>query len=153
MSIFGKLDAANIPTNAYFVEAGEYTAQITKAEIKVNKSDQRQLHIVYTIIDEDSSYKDSTVQQFLNLVDPDLTLEILATLPAEEQRSIRRNNSNLKKTLCGDGRYPGLGVDPDDLNDDNWSPEFLIGTEVDLSVTNWGSDGVNVRYANIIKTM
>jgi hypothetical protein len=155
MSIFGKLDAAAIPTNPFFVEEGEYTAEVTAASFKDNRDGQKQLHIEYTIADEESQFYNSKVKQFFTLVDPELTLEAFQLLPAEEQRNIRRTNSTIKRTLCGnDGneKQKGLGVSPDDLNDSNWNPAVLIGTKVNLAVNNYGSgkEGVAVRWVNII---
>jgi hypothetical protein len=154
MSIFGKLDAANIPTNPFWVEKGEYSAEVTKAEYKFNRDQQKQLFIEYTITSPESQFLDSKVPQFFTLVDPEMTQEAFAMLPAEEQKAIRRTNSALKRTLCGNDNNPkqrGLGVNPDDLNDENWDPGTLVGTKVDLAINNYGatSEGVAVRWVNL----
>lgn len=154
MSIFGKLDAATIPTNPFHIEKGEYLAEITKAEFKTNRDNQRQLFIEYTITDTDSQYVDSKASQFFTLVDADMTAEMFELLPAEEKKNIRRANATLKRTLCGhsnNAAQKGLGVNPDDLNDENWNPAVLLGTKVMMAINN-GTTGeyVNVRWANII---
>lgn len=154
MSIFGELDAATIPTNPYWVEKGEYSAEVTNAQFKVNRDGVRQLIIEYTINNEDSQFLDSKVFQFFNLVDADMTNEKMALLPAEEQKIIRRTMSALKRTLCGNDSNPsqkGLGVDFNDLNDSNWSPESLIGKKVDIGVNNYGptNEGVTIRWVNL----
>ncbi len=154
MSLFGKLDAANIPTNSFFVAAGDYSATVTVGEYR-NKRDGngRQLHIEYQITDPESEYLDSKVGQFFDLVDADMTAETFELLPADEKKKIRKTNSAIKRTLCGNpGRddQPGLGVTEDDLNDPEWDPKSLVGTDVDLTIYNFGpnNDGVGVRYVN-----
>lgn len=154
MSLFGKLDSQNIPTNPFFVEKGEYEAEVTRAEFKTNRDQDRQLHIEYTITSAESQFLDSKVVQFFTLVDPNLTQESFSLLPAEEQKKIRRNLSTLKRTLCGnDGNssQKGLGVDAEDLNAENWNPEVLVGTKVILAVQNYGptNEGVAVRWVNL----
>jgi len=159
MSIFGQLDAANIHTNAFYIEAGEYSATVTKAYYKKNVRDgeeQRQLVIEYTIDDEDSQYLDSKAYHYFNLVDPDMTAEKFALLPSEDQVKIRRSNSALKRTLCGDDNNSdkrGLGVPVDDVNDENWNPEVLVGTKVDMAISNYGAnnEGVNIKWVNLTK--
>ncbi len=153
MSIFGKLDAANIPSNPFFVEKGEYNAEVTNAQYKDTRDEKRQLHIEYTITDEDSQYCDSKVVQFFTLVDPNMTSEALLTLPADEQKNIRRTMSALKRTLCGNENnksQKGLGVDPDELNDEGWLPASLIGTKVRLAVNNYGANKVAVSWVNLL---
>lgn len=152
MSIFGQLDAANIPANPYFIEAGDYFAEVTKAEIKKNRDGQRQIAITYTIRDENSQYNKSSVTQYFNLVDSDMTAEKLALLPAEEQQKIRKTNAALKRTLCGNAAVEnqhGLGVNIDDLNDPSWDPAVVVGTFVNIGIANYGTDGVNVRWVNL----
>lgn len=156
MSIFGKLDAATVSTNPFWIEAGEYTAEVSKAEYKTNRDNQRQLHIEYTITDEDSRFDGNKANSFFNLVDEDMDETKFATLPKDDQKKITRDLANLKKALCGsDGNsnQPGLGIDPDDLNDAEWDPAVLMGVKVTLAVANWGekNTGVNVKYANILQ--
>jgi hypothetical protein len=62
--------------------------------------------------------------------------------------------SAIKRTLCGnDGndKQKGLGVDPDDLNDEKWDPATLVGTKVILAVNNYGptNEGVAVKWVNL----
>lgn len=158
MSIFGQLDAATIPTNPYWVEKGEYSAQVTKAEYRINKKKegQRQLFIEYTIDDEDSQFMDSKVGQYFDLVDESMTQEAFSLLPSEEQAKLRKNMSALKRTLCGNetnSSQKGLGISVDDLNSKDWDPAVLVGTKVRIGVSNYGSnnEGVNVRWANLIE--
>jgi hypothetical protein len=154
MSIFGKMDAATIPTNPFFVEKGEYPAEVTKAEYKTNRDDVRQLSIEYTITDETSSFDKQRVSHFFDLPDANMTQADMMLLPPDEQKKIRRTMSNIKRTLCGnDGndKQKGLGVDPDDLNSDDWTPDGLVGTKVILAVNNYGKDqqGVAVQWVNL----
>lgn len=151
MSIFGKLDAETIPTNPFWVEKGEYDGEITDAKYQNNRDGERQLIITYTIDDADSQFQDSKVNQYFTLVDPEMTLETFSNLPADDQKKIRKNNSALKRTLCGDDRNKGLGIAADDLNDENWNPEVLKGLKVHFAVYNYGSkdEGVGVRWANL----
>lgn len=154
MSIFGKLDAANIPTNPFWVEKGEYSAEVVAAAYKTNRDGQRQLFLQYQINDQESQFLDSKVQHYFNLIDPDMTAEMFALLPGDEQKKLRQAMANVKKTLCGaDGneKQPGLGVDPDDLNDDDWKPDVLVGTPVRIAIDNWGAknEGVNIKWVNI----
>lgn len=151
MSIFGKLDAAKIPASPYFIEAGEYTAEVNKAEYRNNRDGDRQLFIEYGINDEESLFHNKRVGTFFTLVDPDMTEAEFALLPASEQAAIHRNITNLKRALCGYGNNKGLGVTVEDLNDDNWDPAILKGLKVNLAVSNYGADnqGVNVKWANL----
>lgn len=152
MSLFGKLDAANIPTNSFFVKAGDYSATVTAADYGQNRSGGRRLHIEYQIDDPESEFMDSKVGQYFDLVDESMTEEDIELLPAEEKKKINKTNSAIKRTLCGNGRedQPGLGVTEDDLNDPEWEPKSLVGTKVDLTVYNFGpkNEGVGVRYVN-----
>jgi len=151
MGIFGKMDAENIPSNPFWIEKGEYSAEITDAKYKTNRDEKRQLVIDFTINDEDSQYNDQKVSKYFDLVDTEMTQEAFELLPAEEKKAIRRNLSSLKNFLCGSGRNKGLGVSPDDLNDESWNPATLISTKVTMALSNYGptNDGVNVRWANI----
>lgn len=151
MSIFGKLDAATVKTNPFFVEQGEYEAEVTACNFNVNKDNIKQLRIEYTITSAESTYRDYKVVTFIDLVDAEMTNEQLALMPTAELTKIRRNMALLKRTLCGsDGndRQHGLGVDVDDLNGDNWDPETVKGTKVNLGITNFGTDGVQVKWVN-----
>lgn len=154
MGLFGKLDAANIPTNFFYVAAGDYSATITVAEYR-NKRDQSgiQLHIEYQIDDPDSEFLDSRISQYFDLVDPDMTEEEFDNLPADEKKKIRKTNSSIKRTLCGSGRddQPGLGVTEDNLNDPEWDPKSLVNSKVDLTIYNYGpkNEGVGIRYVNV----
>ncbi len=154
MSIFGKLDAANIKTNPLYIEAGEYPAEVTKAEFRIRESDgSRQLYFQYTITDEDSKYNGKKASQFYTLVDPDMTAEMLAKLPVDEQEKIEKTNSALKRTLSGTSGFAnqhGLGVTEEELNNPEWTPESLVGTRIILTIGNYGTDGVNIRNVNKI---
>lgn len=152
MSIFGKLDAQTVSSNAFFIEEGEYLAEVTKAGYEVKQDGERLLVIKYTITDPDSQYIDSTATQRFTLVDPELTLEMLELMPAEEKKKIRLANAKVKRNLCGNpgnSSQKGLGVDVDDLNGGDWVPESLVGTKVKIGISNWGTDGVNVKWVNL----
>lgn len=152
MGIFAQLDAENIPTNPFWVEAGTYSAEVTDAKYKNNNKGQRQLVIEYTINDQDSQFLDQKLAHYFTLPDPDLTQEKFNNLPAEEQKAIRRTLSSMKKTLCGSSATQrGLGVPVEDLNDDNWNPEVLKGIKVEIGVKNYGADnnGVNISWVNL----
>lgn len=154
MGLFGKLDAANIPSNPFFIEKGDYSATVTKALFKANREGARQLVIEYTIDDEDSEYLDKKASQYFTLPDADMTPEAFELLPSEEKKRIRATLSSMKRTLCGNdasSTQNGLGVDPDDLNDENWNPEVLLGTKVNIGIGNYGAnnEGVNVRWVNL----
>lgn len=152
MSIFGQIDAATIKTNPYFIEAGEYSAEVTKAYFKDNKDKQRQLVIEYTINNEDSMYLDKRVSQYFTLPDPNMTAEDFALLPADDKKKLQGTLSSMKRTLCGNSAkasQKGLGVNVDDLNDKNWDPAIVVGTKVDISISNFGDEGVNIRWVNL----
>jgi hypothetical protein len=155
MSIFGKIDAEQVTTNPFFIEKGEYQAEVTKSYIKTNRDDVRQLLITFTIANVDSEFYEKTATRFFDLPDKDMTEEALALLPADEKKKIKNNMSAIKQMLCGRDGYanqPGLGVDPNDLNDESWNPEVLMGTKVDLAISNYGpnNQGVQIRWANVI---
>jgi hypothetical protein len=154
MSIFGKLDAAAVSTNPFWIEAGDYSAEVVDARYKTNRDNVKQLYIQYVITDENSEFLDQKPSHFFNLVDPDMTAEALALLPADEKKKIRMSMANLKKTLCGNegnSNQKGLGVAIDDLNDENWNPETLKGTKVMIGIGNGGSSNefVNIRWVNL----
>jgi hypothetical protein len=155
VSIFGKLDAREIPASPYYIAAGEYDAEVTDAQYRIKKdSDQRQLFIEYTITDEGSLFNNKRVRTYFDLVDPDLTNESFMMLPTAEQAIIQRNMTNLKRALCGfNDNIRGLGVSEDDLNDDNWEPASLKGIKVRIGISNYGPDNqsVNVKWANIVQ--
>ncbi len=153
MGIFGQLDAATIPSNPFFIEKGNYEAQVTKAEFRTNQDNQKQIYIEYTITEEESEYYDRKISQFFTLVDPDMTKADFDLLPNDEKQAIRNRLSNLKRTLCGnDGneKQRGLGVDPDDLNDKDWDPTVLMGLDVDLNIKTYADNTKSsVNWANI----
>ncbi len=154
MSIFGKLDAQSIPSNPYFIEKGDYDAEVTKGEFRTKQDGTRQLFIEYTITEENSAYLDSRASQFFNLPDPELTQEAFNMMPADDQKKLRQQISAMKRTLCGNDANPsqkGLGVDADDLNDESWDPGSLVGTKVRIGISNYGAtnEGVNVRWVNL----
>lgn len=154
MSIFGELDAAQVSTNPYFIEGGEYAAEVIEAKYKENRDGVRQLYIQYILTDTDSEYVGQKPSHFFNLVADDMTAEKFALLPAEEKKKIRLAMATLKKTLCGsDGNanHKGLGVPVDDLNDKDWNPAVLVGTKVMLGIANGGTNNeyVNIRWVNL----
>ena len=156
MSLFGKLDAANVKTNPLYIEAGEYPAEVTKAEFRVNRSGERQLFLQYTIVDEDSKYHNKRASQFYTLPPADLDaegLEILREADAKAAEKIESTISGMKRTLSGTSGFAahrGLGVPEEDLNDPEWTPEGLVGTKIILTISNYGLDGVNIRMVNKI---
>ncbi|HEY0771163.1 MAG TPA: hypothetical protein VGD31_12595 [Sphingobacteriaceae bacterium] len=150
MSLFGKMDAARIPSNPYFIEAGEYLAEVTEAKYQ-DRDGQRQLRIDYTISDETSLFHGKRVSHFFDLPDEDMTEEAFELLPAEEKTKIHKAMSSLKRTLCGtegNDRQIGLGLNEDTLNDPDWNPESLKGTKLTLGISNWGKEGVNIKFVN-----
>lgn len=153
MSLFGKLDAANIPTNPFFIEKGDYSAEVTKAQYKTNRDQQKQLVIEYTITDEESQFLDSRASKYYTLVDSEMTQEMFELMPADEKKKIRQAMAALKRDLCGNDNNPsqkGLGISMDDLNDD-FNPEILVGTKVQIGISNYGAnnEGVNIRWVNL----
>lgn len=156
MNIFAKLDAETIPSNPFHVKEGEYSAEVTQGKFQVNKDEKKQLVIEYTINSNsdgsDTIYQDKKLKHIYTLPDADLDEEKLALLPVEEQKRIMQVISSMKKTLCGSGgRNKGLGVNPSDLNDEDWNPETLVGTKVVIGVRNYGEDnnGVSVQWVNL----
>ncbi len=150
MSIFGKMDAAKVKTNPYYVEAGDYFGEIVEADIRTKRdSDDRYLYIQFEILDEESAFKGSKPTLRQDLPAADLTEEVMASLPADDQAKIRRDMTTVKNILCGNNRFPGLGIDPEDLNDPDWHPKVLKGLKVNFTVRNFGEDGVQISYANI----
>ncbi len=154
MSIFGQLDAASVSSNPFKVERGVYPAQITKFEFRETRTGTRQLFLETIITDEESEFIDERVQKYYFLPDADLTQEKFDALPSDEKKRVRKNMAVLKKDLCGtEGREDqrGLGVDPNDLNDPEWNPQVLIGTEVTIGVNNYGANGngVNLQWINL----
>lgn len=151
MSIFGQLDAENIPDNPFWVEAGTYMGEVTDAAFKTKNDGTKYLYIEYTIGNSDSEFLDQKVAHRFDLLDPDMTAEKLEMLPPDEKRKIRMRMSAMKKVLCGDGRNKGLNVPVNDLNDADWDPRVLVGLNVDFGVKNYGSgnSGVQVSWVNI----
>lgn len=156
MSIFGQLDAANIPTNPFLIAKGTYEAQVVAAKFQENRDNVRQLYIQYEITTADSEYAGRKAAKIYNLVDADLTEKEFSVLPADDKKKIMIMITSLKKDLCGNEAnvsQKGLGVSPDDLNDPNWNPATLVGTKVMLGITNYGTNdqGVNVRWVNLLE--
>lgn len=150
MGIFGQLDAENIPANPFFIEAGDYAAEVTDGKYSKDKNGKKQLVIEYTIDDENSTFNNKKATRYYPLTDDDMTAEMFKLLPVAEQATIQRNMSTLKRDLCGrNERQPGLGIPAEDLNDPNWDPAVLRGLKVNISISNFGEDGVNVRYVNL----
>jgi hypothetical protein len=158
MGIFGKLDAATIPTNPFFIAKGNYGAEVVAAKFQTDRDGDKQLYIQVAITDEDSAFFKKKAHKIYDIVDENLTSEELALMPIEEQQKIRSQISTLKRDLCGNdgnGSQKGLGVDVDDLNDGEWNPEVLVGTKINMGIKNWGADnqGVNIQWMNIISEM
>jgi hypothetical protein len=154
MSLFGKLDAANIPTNPFFVEKGEYSAEVVNAKYQNNKDGIKQLYLQFEITSEESQFFGNKVVKTYNLIDENMTQTDFELLPSEEKKKIRQTLASLKRDLCGNDSntsQKGLGISLDDLNDENWNPEVLKGIKVDIGITNYGAnnEGVNVRWMNL----
>lgn len=157
MSIFGDLDADEIPENPYWVEEGEYSAVITDAFFHENKKKEdnpHQLVICYTITDEDSEYFNNEVRDWFTYF-KDMNKEIYQSLSAAEKKEVKSALSAIKRRLCGqkdtDPPRKGLGQPESVLNDPEWDPKELVGLEVDLLVSNSGDKNQysNVRWANL----
>ena len=156
MGLFGDLDAAAVNSNPFFVAQDDYEAVVSKAEYRVSRDGQRQLYIEYTITDVNSEYQGQKLQKYFPLVAEDMNEQKMALLPPNEKKEIQKNNAALKRALCGNegsANQPGLGVNPDDLNSDDWKPESLINTPVIVAVQNYGpnNQGVAVKWANVIQ--
>lgn len=154
MSIFGELDAANIPSNPYFIEKGDYPAVISKAEFKTSRDGQRQMTIEFTIDDSESEFNDQKITKYFNLVAADMTAAKLEALPAEEKAKVRKANASLKRWLMGNennSSQKGLGVSVEEMNDRNWDPKTLLHKKVTIGITNYGAnnEGVNLNWANL----
>lgn len=154
MSVFGKLDAANIKTNPFFIEKGVYHAEVTNGQIKTNRDNQRQLVIEYTINEADSAYNDKKISHYFTLPAEDMTQEDYELLSPEERQKLDNILSAMKRTLCGNdanASQKGLGVSEDDLNDESWNPATLIGTKVMLAIRNYGekNEGVGIHWVNL----
>jgi hypothetical protein len=152
MGIFGQLDAKKIKDNPFFVEEGEYRAQIVKAFIQENKQKEKhQLIIEYKITD--GRNKGKNVRDWFDVF-PEITEEEYFDLDEEAQGAIDAANSAVKRRLCGftvgKKEYPGLGVDVEDL-DDSWDPKSLVDLEVDIGVVNRGDDNEfsNISWARV----
>ncbi len=153
MGIFGQLDAAAIPSNAFFIKQGEYPAEVTLAEFQTNKDDERMLVIEYTINDESSEFDGQKQRQRFVLIDSAMTQEMFEELSGEEKKTLRNRMTNLKRTLCGNGSFSkGLGVDINDLNDPEWNPSVLMGLQVIMAIKNFGAEntGTSINYVNIV---
>lgn len=153
MGIFGKLDAAAVKTNPFFIEEGTYEAEVTKAEYKINRDGAKQLVLQYTIDESESAFNGKTASQYFTLPDENLDAETFLLLPPDERAKTDKVLSSLKRTLCGNAANQtqrGLGVSEDDLNEDDWDPKSLVGTRINLGISNWGAEGVNIKFVNII---
>jgi hypothetical protein len=148
MSIFGKLDAANVSANANFIEAGDYLAEITDAEYRTSNSGDRQIVIEYTVTNEDSAFKGSKAREYLKLPPADFTAEQFELMPPDEKKKLRESMAKVKARLCGySDKNVGLGIKENDLNDPEWTPAVLKGTAVRLGINN-GASGqyINIKY-------
>lgn len=154
MSIFGLMDAEQVSSNPFWVKEDTYDCQVTDAKFKANRDGDRQLFIEFTIDDSSSEYNDFKLQKYYTLPPADLTQEAFELMDAEGKKKLRQQMANLKRDLCGDdsnANKKGLGVAASDLNDPEWTPEVLIGTDCVVGVGNGGSDKqyVNVRWMNL----
>lgn len=153
MNIFGDMDVATIKSNPNYVEEGEYLAEVTKSEIKAKSDGGRILLLEYQVTEPNSRFNKVRVTHIFNLIDEGMTKEKIDLLPEDEQEKIWKNLSALKRTLCGNPRnsfQKGLGVPADDLNDPNWNPATVVGTKIRMGISNWGDEGVNVRWVNLV---
>lgn len=154
MGIFGSLDANSIPDNPFWVEQGEYRAQVTNAFFQDSKKEgQKQLVICYTIVDKQSKYFNREVRDWFDFY-PDIDEETYKSMNGAEQAQVDRTLGAIKRRLCGIARKEdsrGLGVTPEELNED-WEPKVLVDTEVNIGVVNSGDDNefTNVKWAEMI---
>ena len=138
MSLFGELDAAEISTNPFYVEAGEYSGKIVEAKHTEDRDGNPRFQIRYVITDEMSDYHGKTLMDSFKLF-PGMTSELLATLPPAEKKEVRDALGALKRRLCGQENVEddkGLGVLEEELNDEEWDPKTLVDMEVELAVVN-----------------
>lgn len=158
-SVFGDIDAEDIQTNPYFVEGGVYYGRISKAEFKENSDGTKiNLMISYEITgaadSENEQYVGNWPTDFLRVY-PNLTKEDEAAMDADDRKKLKDDRVRLVRRLCGGGKgRPGLGVPKADLNDPDWNPEVLVGTEVEMFIKNWenkeGELQINIVYANAL---
>lgn len=152
MSIFGKLDAALVKTDPFFIAAGDYYASITASEVKIYE-EKPQFVITYKINDASSPYNNFSARKIYNLPDPDMTQEDYELLSGKERQRLDTAMASLKRDLCGRDEDPednGLGVDPNDLNNPEWNPASLVGLEVIISINNYGANNSGVGVKRVV---
>jgi hypothetical protein len=137
LSIFGKLDAESISSNPFKVDDGIYEGEVTKFEFRETRTGQRQIFLRVVIKEEESMFDGQGVDKTYWLPDADMDQEMLNSLPDDEKKRTLQNMATVKKDLCGEEgntRRQGLAIDPNDLNDPDWDPKFMVGTPVMIGV-------------------
>lgn|SRR5512138_398605 len=151
MSIFGKIDAESVSSNPFKVDRGIYPGEVTKFEFRTTSNGNRQLFLETVIEDSESEFDGERVNKTYFLPDDDMDAEKLETLPSDERRRVKKNMATIKKDLCGEpGNITrrGLGIDPNDLNDPNWSPSPVVGSKVIFGVNNY-KENSNIAWINL----
>jgi hypothetical protein len=123
MSLFGDIDAADIPENPFYVAPGTYECVLTEANIVAKKDGSGVgLSLKWVIDDEDSDYKGQNLSDWFNVY-PELTAE-------EMTQPQKQDLSRLRQRLT----QMGLTTEEQNALGDEDARNELIGMKAFVSV-------------------
>jgi hypothetical protein len=123
MSLFGDIDAHEIPEDPFHVDDGTYLSTLTEVKaVKRNSDGQNGLAFKWTITEEDSEFEGNTLQDWKNFY-PDLTEEDITP-------EIKKDLSRLKQRLSQ------IGVPEEEMGSFLENLDEYVGTEAYVTVKN-----------------
>lgn len=137
-SLFGDVDASEVPDDPFYVAPDTYDCILTEANLVAKKDGSGHgLAFKWVIEDEDSEYNGNQIQDWKNVY-PDITSD-------EVTPDIRKDMSRLK------GRLFEMGVAEEDMGSLLDNLDDLVGTRAFVTVTESRvvKDGEEKVYSNV----
>lgn len=98
MSLFGDIDAADIPENPFYVAPGTYYCVLTEANVVAKKDDSGYgLSLKWVIEDEDSEYNGMNVSDWFNVY-PDVSKDELTQKMKQDLSRLRQRFTQMELT-------------------------------------------------------
>lgn len=118
MSLFGDVDAADVPDDPFYVAPDTYLCVLSEASIVQPNDDTKApgLALKWVIEDEDSDYVGQNISDWHNIY----SAEFISDHDVSEAQ-VRRSRSNMKKRLLD------IGVAEEDLNTIHENLDELVG--------------------------
>lgn len=141
MSLFGDIDAADIPENPFYVAPGTYECVLTEAIVKDKTDGSGQgLALKWVIEDDESDYKGQNISDWFNVY-PDLTADELTQKQKQDLSRLRQRLTQM-----------GLTTEEQNALGEEESRDELIGMKAFVTVKETpDKNDPDKVYTNIVK--